>query len=126
MMALEANYWDLVLLFKINVILLSISFFVFMCIICLGTAFLGGAVAAGTLGGGTPADLRPLFFWRREPAPGGAAEGSGDGSNIEQALRTAARQGEIGDVDRLLRKGAQVNTKDSSDGWSALHHAAAR
>jgi hypothetical protein len=50
MMALEAGYWDLVLLFKINVILLSISLFVFICILCLGAAFLGGAAATGGMG----------------------------------------------------------------------------
>ena len=45
MMALESKYWDLILLFKINVILLSISFFVFVCILCLGVAFITSAVA---------------------------------------------------------------------------------
>ena len=34
---------------QINVVLLSISFFVFLCVICLGAAFLGGAVANGGL-----------------------------------------------------------------------------
>ena len=51
MMAMEAKFWDLVLLFKINVILLSISFFVFLCIICLGAAYLGSAFATGGRGG---------------------------------------------------------------------------
>jgi hypothetical protein len=127
MMALEAHYWDLVLLFKINVILLSISFFVFLCIICLGAAFLGGAVATGRLGGGeAPVSVRSLFFWRREQAGGGGGAGHGGGTNLDKALRTASMQGEMGDVDRLLREGASVSTKDSSNGWCALHYAAAR
>jgi len=32
----------------------------------------------------------------------------------------------MSNVDRLLRDGASVSTKDASNGWSALHYAAAR
>jgi hypothetical protein len=88
-MALETSYWDLLLLFKINVILLSVSFFVFLCIICLGAAFIGGAVATGGASDGAQRDLRSLFFWRQG---GPAAQGSADGSGLDKALRTAAMQ----------------------------------
>lgn len=92
---------------QINVVLLSISFFVFICVICLGAAFLGGAVASGGLGrdGYTPM--------------GGEESGPAD-----EALRTAAREGNVEQVENLLREGARVDGRDAGNGRTALHFAA--
>jgi hypothetical protein len=135
MMALEAGYWDLVLLFKINVILLSISLFVFICILCLGAAFLGGAAATGGMGigggGGGNVGLLGRGDGESGMQEGGGAAGGGRGhaatavSSKDQQLRTAAMLGHLPDVERLLREGASVSTTDATNGWSALHYAAA-
>ena len=131
MLALESRFWDLVLLFKINVILLSISFVVFLCIICLGAAFLG-AVASGSLGGADGAGYTSLLGGR-----GGAAgaQGSGylfmgrsadgdQGTDEDKKLRAAAKSGNLTGVEKLLRDGASVSRKGKG-GWQPLHHAAA-
>ena len=41
MIFFEHEYWDLLLLFKFNVILLSITFFVLLCFICVLVALAG-------------------------------------------------------------------------------------
>jgi hypothetical protein len=135
MMALEAGYWDLVLLFKINVILLSISFFVFICILCLGAAFLGGAAATGGrgLGGGGGGYVgllgRDGESGMQEGGVGGGGGGRGHAATAvtskDQQLRTAAMLGHLSDVELLLREGASVSTTDATNGWTALHYAAA-
>jgi len=103
----DHTFWDLALLFKINVILLSISFFVFLCVICLGAAFLGGAVANGGLG-----------------RDGYNPMGGDDAGPADEALRTASREGNVEQVENLLREGARVDGRDSGNGRTALHYAA--
>ena len=41
----DSSYWDLLLLFKINVVLLSVMFFFLICLLCLGgLALLSGGL----------------------------------------------------------------------------------
>lgn len=44
---------------------------------------------------------------------------------IDPRLHTACAQGDLVLVKRLLSQGADVNSTDGFDGWSALHYAAA-
>jgi hypothetical protein len=48
MMFFDSSYWDLLLLFKINVVLLSVMFFFLICLLCLG------GLALLSFGGGLP------------------------------------------------------------------------
>ena len=47
-MFFDSSYWDLLLLFKINVVLLSVMFFFLICLLCLG------GLALLSFGGGLP------------------------------------------------------------------------
>jgi hypothetical protein len=90
-----------VLLFKINVILLSISFVVFLCILCVGVTFLGSAAATNGFGGPGGIPYSPLFGGHGENAAGGGdsnwlfsgqgADGEG-GKDNDALLRTAAME----------------------------------
>mmetsp|Transcript_48808 Transcript_48808/g.78647 ORF Transcript_48808/g.78647 Transcript_48808/m.78647 type:complete len:299 (+) Transcript_48808:136-1032(+) len=102
MMFFETSYWDLTLLFKISVVLLSITFFVLFCMVCLG----GAVLAAGATGGGL----------------GGSSEDPED--EKAKALQNACMKGNVEEVERLLAEGASWVVRDRSTGNQALHFAA--
>lgn len=173
----DRSYPDLFLLFKISVVLLSITFFIFLCVVvspakytqtrhnprtsdrrnvpitqpgffptkllplsccgvslsacrhlgmtkirlcvqCVGAAFLGGAIASDGFRRGDGYQNVP-----GESGGGGAGGGKDQGGKGE-ALRTAARNGRLEEVETLLRDGANVQSKDESDDMTALHYAA--
>jgi len=109
MLFFESSYWDLLLLFKISVILLSVTFFVLCCMVCIGAAMLGA--------GG--AEALPGFA-------GGAKTPGGDDEMDEKnlALRNACSKADVDEVVRLLRDGAEVTAREKSTGNQALHYAA--
>ena len=103
MIFFEQSYWDLTLLFKINVVLLSITFFLLCCFLCLGVAVLG----AGGMGA-----QYPQFA------------GGDDEDEKDAGLRNAAAKGDADEVERLLNDGASHAAREKSSGNQALHCAA--
>ncbi|EKX51937.1 hypothetical protein GUITHDRAFT_102548 [Guillardia theta CCMP2712] len=74
----ESSFWDLALLFKINVILLAITFFMTLCVMCMGIMFLGSSIPGSTDSG-----------YQRMP---------NEDDDKDEALRSAASAGKTDEV----------------------------
>jgi len=105
MIFFETEYWDLTLLFKINVILLTFTFVLLCCALCLMGAMLGSGGMQGFAGGGK--------------------FGGDDADDQKDAeLRNACGKPDVDEVVRLLQSGANHAARDKSTGNQALHYAA--
>mmetsp|Transcript_11672 Transcript_11672/g.32508 ORF Transcript_11672/g.32508 Transcript_11672/m.32508 type:complete len:311 (+) Transcript_11672:71-1003(+) len=102
-----SSYPDLFLLFKIVVIVFLVMLAIFLCVMCFAVCLLGTA-AAGAIAGGGGKNL-----WESK-------------TEKDQELREFASQGNYEGVENLLSSSTppNVNSKDPSNGWTALHYAA--
>jgi len=101
MMFFDSSYWDLILLFKINVVFLGVMYLFLCCIVCFG----GVALLSG---GGLP-------------IPGKSEE---EEDEKDRSLRNACMTGHLDEVKKLLADGARHQSRDRSTGNQALHFAA--
>jgi len=117
----QHSYPDLLLLFKIYVILSIVVIALALCFLGCAVCLLGTAVlTTGLPGMDTRSSGRPDGY---SDLPGN----DGNDSAKDERLRAAARDGRLIEVEQLLSGeglSANVNARDPANGWAPLHYAA--